>query len=91
MLCKVSNKIDKEDWGCYVRFQIKLIKKRGDEPLLRKSGNRFRKMDEKKIWFSGTKDGQYRGLIYQTTGPPKLRDLQLYDGTEETRFLLTYS
>ncbi len=42
----------------YLRFQIKLIKKIGDDPLLRKIGNRFRKMDEK-TWFSGTKDGQY--------------------------------
>jgi hypothetical protein len=59
----------------YVRFQIKLLKKRGDGSLLRKTGNRFRKMDEN-IWFSGTKDGQYRGVelpdyrAAQTPRPP---------------------
>jgi hypothetical protein len=46
----------------WVRFQKKFIKKRCDDQLLRKTGYRYRKMDEK-TWFSGTKDGQFRGFM----------------------------
>ncbi len=67
----------------YVRFQIKFIKIRCDEQLLRKKGNRFRKLDEK-TWFSGIKDGQYRGLIWRTTGRPNSRP-PADDGIEEPR------
>ena len=39
----------------YVRSQVKFKNKRYNEPFMRKTGNRLRKMDEKP-WFSGTKN-----------------------------------
>ncbi len=40
----------------YARSQIKLKNKRYNEPFMRKTGNRFRKMDEKPL-FPGTING----------------------------------
>jgi hypothetical protein len=40
----------------YVRSQVKFKNKRYNEPFMRKTGNRFRKMDEKPL-FPGTING----------------------------------
>jgi hypothetical protein len=72
----------------YVRFQIKFINIRCDEQLLRKKGTRFRNLDEK-TWFSGIKDGQYRGLIWWTTGRPNSRP-PADDGIEEPQVFFTH-
>ena len=42
--------------GKYVGSQVKFKNKRYNEPFMRKTGNRFRKMDEKPL-FPGTING----------------------------------
>ncbi len=71
----------------YVRSQLKLINKRCNEPFMRKTGNQFRKMDEKPL-YSGEKLGRYRVVIWQTQRPRNLNSFCVMIYNRGARFFL---
>ncbi len=73
----------------YVRSQVKFKNKRYNEPFMRKTGNRLRKMDEKPL-LSGTIKGRYRGFIWAACAAAQLEVLLLSGTKEERGFFPTY-